>query len=82
MLTDMLPVLLLPKFQMARNTWVPILNIFPVLGIFFEVLPLCIPTCLPGILKEFFSNQHNSFACLEHPLSFVAPVSLLAPYLS
>ena len=77
----MLPALHFPKFQMARNTWVPILNICPILGIFSWVLPLYIHARLPGTLKELFSSQHNCFSCLQQPSNFVAPISLLVPYL-
>ena len=72
----MLPTLLFPKFQMDRNTWVPILNIYPALGIFSWVLPLYIHARLPETLEEFFLSPHNSFAYLRQPSDFVVFVSV------
>ena len=47
-------VQLLLKFQMAHNTGVPILSIFPVLASFSWVLPLCIQALLTGTIEYFY----------------------------
>ena len=70
----------LPKFQMAHNTWVPILSIFPILGIFSWVLPLHKHVLLPGTLVGFFLSRHKFFSYLGKPSNYVVPISLLVPY--
>ena len=74
-------VQLFPKFQMACNTSVPTLSIFPILGIFCWVLPLCIHALRPGTLEELFSSMHNffflswetfKFLCTYFHVSFVS----------